>query len=203
MFAGIVTALGRVCATWRDGEALSLVLESPYADLVVGESVSVSGVCLTVTSVQNGRFTVDVMGPTRERTRLSGLPIGTEVNLERSLALGDRVGGHFVQGHVDGLGRVTRVRETGDTVLVDIELPADVAQVTVPHGSIAVDGVSLTVNAIPEPGSVQVALIPHTRAHTTLGRVQVGDRLHIEGDMMGKLVRQLLLPWLPAQAGAR
>ncbi|MBI3982479.1 MAG: riboflavin synthase [Gemmatimonadetes bacterium] len=202
MFSGIVTAVGRVNSARRNGEALSLVLESPYADLVVGESIAVSGVCLTVTSTEGGRFTVDVMGPTRDRTRLGGLAAGAEVNLERALAVGDRVGGHFVQGHVDGLCRVTRAREVGDTLLVDIELPPEVAEVTVLHGSIAVDGVSLTVNAIPEAGSAQVALIPHTRAHTTLGRVRVGDRLHIEGDMMGKLVRQLLQPWLATAARA-
>lgn len=202
MFAGIVTAVGRVSAASRNGAGLSLTVESPYTDLVVGESVAVSGVCLTVTSVAGGRFTVDVMGPTRDRTRLGELTAGSEVNLERSLAVGDRVGGHFVQGHVDGLGRVTRVREIGDTMYLDIELPPDVAQVTVLHGSIAVDGVSLTVNAIPEPGVVQVALIPFTRAHTTLGRARVGDRLHIEADMMGKLVRQMLHPWLAAPAGS-
>jgi riboflavin synthase len=202
MFSGIVTAVGRVSSARRSGEALSLVLESPYADLVVGESIAVSGVCLTLTSTEGGRFTVDVMGPTRDRTRLGDLAAGAEVNLERALAVGDRVGGHFVQGHVDGLGRVTRAREVGDTLLVDIELPPEVAEVTVLHGSIAVDGVSLTVNAIPEAGSAQVALIPHTRAHTTLGRVRVGDRLHIEGDMMGKLVRQLLQPWLATAARA-
>lgn len=202
MFAGIVTAVGRVSGASRNGAGLSLTVESPYTDLVVGESVAVSGVCLTVTSVAGGRFTVDVMGPTRDRTRLGELIAGSEVNLERSLAVGDRVGGHFVQGHVDGLGRVTRVREIGDTMYLDIELPPDAAQVTVLHGSIAVDGVSLTVNAIPEPGVVQVALIPFTRAHTTLGRARVGDRLHIEADMMGKLVRQMLHPWLAAPAGS-
>jgi riboflavin synthase len=203
MFAGIVTAIGRVSEANRRPEGLSLAVESPYSDLVVGESIAVSGVCLTVTSVTGGRFTADVMGPTRDRTRLGELPAGSAVNLERSLAVGDRVGGHFVQGHVDGLGRVTRVRERGDTMYVDIELPPDVAQVTVVHGSIAVDGVSLTVNAIPEPGAVQVALIQFTRTRTTLGSVRVGDRLHIEADMIGKLVRQMLHPWLPAPAGSR
>lgn len=192
MFTGIVTAVGRVAGARQDGDRLRLRIEAPYDDLALGESVAVDGACLTVVVVGHGWFEVDVVGTTRGRTRLAALGEGERVNLERALGATDRLGGHFVQGHVDGVAEVTAVRETADAVLVDLALPPDVAEVTVLHGSIAVHGVSLTVNALPDPGTVQVALIPHTRAATTLGRLAVGDMVHIEGDLIGKYVRQLL-----------
>lgn len=192
MFTGIVTACGRIAGVRRDRERLTLRIEAPYADLDFGESVAVSGVCLTVTVVGAGWFEVDVIGATRGRTRLAdGVP-GDQVNLERAVAAGERFGGHFVQGHVDGLAEVSAVTDEGDTRLVDLVLPDGVADVTVLHGSLAVDGVSLTVNALPAPGAAQVALIPYTRGHTTLGDLTVGDRVHVEADMIGKYVRQLL-----------
>lgn len=203
MFAGIVTDMGTVRAARRTGDALALSIESSYDALEVGESVAVSGVCLTVVDAAHGRFSVDVIDTTRGRTWLGEVRVGDAVNLERALAVGDRIGGHFVQGHVDGLGTVTGVRAEKDTVLVDVRLPPNVVDVTVLHGSIAVDGVSMTVNALPAPGEAQIALIPHTRAVTTLGRVKPGDRVHIEGDMMGKLVRQMLQPLLAAAAAPR
>lgn len=200
MFAGIVTDMGRVHSAGRSEEALTLSIASTYDDLVVGESVAVSGVCLTVVRAGGGLFSVDVIGPTRSRTSLGEVRPGAAVNLERSLAVGERIGGHFVQGHVDGVGTVAQVGEVGDTMLVDVRVPADVAEVSVLHGSIAIDGVSLTINAVPAPGLVQVALIPHTRACTTLGTLHPGASVNVEGDMMGKLVRQMLQPWLSAVA---
>jgi riboflavin synthase len=125
---------------------------------------------------------------------LADLRQGDQVNLERALAVGDRLGGHFVQGHVDGLGTVTGVKQSEDALLVDIDLPPDVVDITVLHGSIAVDGVSLTVNAIPQPGRIQISLIPFTLEQTTLGGLKVGDQVQIEGDMIGKFVRQLVAP---------
>lgn len=192
MFTGIVTARGRIASVRRDAERLTLRIEAPYADLDLGESVAVSGVCLTVAVLGDGWFEVDVIGPTRSRTWLADTVAGRAVNLERALAVGDRLGGHFVEGHVDGLAEVTAVTEDGDTTLVDLTLPDDVADVTVPHGALAVDGVSLTVHAVPTPGAAQVALIPYTRGHTTLGDLTTGDRVHVEADMIGKYVRQLL-----------
>ena len=192
MFSGIVTARGRVVAAERAGDRLTLSIGSPYRDLVAGESIAVSGACLTVVEASDGCFTVDVITTTRSRTRLADLRAGDEVNLERSLSVGDRLGGHFVQGHVDGLGTVVAVQKLQDALLVDIDVPPELAEVTVVHGSIAVDGVSLTVNSVPGPGRVQVALIPFTREQTTLGRLKVGDRVHLEGDMIGKFVRQLV-----------
>ena len=168
---------------------VTLRIEAPYRDLAVGESVAV---CLTVTATGDGWFEVDVVVTTRGRTKLADLAEGAPVNLERALAVGERLGGHFVQGHVDGLARVQAVTDGPDAALVDLVLPHDVADVTVLHGSIAVDGVSLTVNALPGPGVAQVALIPHTRQVTTLGALAVGDEVHVEGDMLGKFVRHLL-----------
>jgi riboflavin synthase len=192
MFSGIVTARGRIARVERSGEGVRLIIAAAYPDLVSGESVAVSGVCLTVVDAGSGCFAVEVVASTRERTRLAELTVGDEVNLERALAVGDRLGGHFVQGHVDGLGTVVGVRRVEDAVLVDCAVPADVAEFTVPRGSIAIDGVSLTVNAVPAPGRVQVALIPFTREQTTLGGLRVGDRVHVEGDLIGKVVRQLV-----------
>jgi riboflavin synthase len=113
------------------------------------------------------------------------------VNLERALRAGDRLGGHFVQGHVDGVGTVETTASDETASLVDIRIPPDVAETTVLHGSITIDGVSLTVNAVPRPGVVQVSLVPFTREHTTLGAIAVGDRVHVEADVLGKYVRQL------------
>lgn len=192
MFTGIVTARGRVAQVSRGNGRLTLAIEAPYADLAPGESVAVNGACLTVAEREPGRFTVDVVVTTRGRTRLADLQVGNEVNLERALALSDRLGGHLVQGHVDGLGEVVAVREEADALILDLRVPADVAEVTVLHGSITVDGVSLTVNALPGPSRVEVALVPYTREHTTLGKLEVGDRVHLEGDLIGKYVKQMV-----------
>lgn len=192
MFTGIVTAVGTVRAVARDAERLRLTLAATYPDLLPGESVAVDGACLTVVAARNDTFDVEVIGTTRGRTRLGDLQVGDPVNLERALAVGDRFGGHFVQGHVDGVGEVLDVRDEGDTRLVDVRVPDEVAALTVVHGSIALDGVSLTVNALPEPGVVQVALIPFTLEHTALARLTAGARVHVEGDLVGKYVRQLV-----------
>lgn len=192
MFTGIVTARGRVTAVTRQVDRLRVTIEAPYGDLEPGESVAVNGACLTVVQAADGRFTVEVIVTTRGRTRLAELRVSDLVNLERALAVGERMGGHFVQGHVDGLGTVVRVAEVEDAILLDVDIPPEVAEVTVPHGSIALDGVSLTVNAVPAPGRIQVALIPFTRERTTLGALAPGDRVQVEGDLIGKVVRQLV-----------
>lgn len=192
MFTGIVTARGRIATVKRGPDRLKLSIRSPYQDLAAGDSVAVNGACLTVVEADAGCFAVEVVTTTRGRTRLADLREGDEVNLERALAVGDRLGGHFVQGHVDGLGTVAGVQRSEDALLVDIDLPEEVADITVLHGSIAVDGVSLTVNDILKPGRIQVSLIPFTLEQTTLGALKVGDRVQIEGDMIGKFVRQLM-----------
>lgn len=192
MFTGIVTAVGTVDAVQAGAGKLRITVRSPYDDLVLGESVAVNGACLTVVAIQEKAFSVDAVVTTRGRTTFESMQVGHSVNLERSLQVGDRLGGHFVQGHVDGVAEVVSVVERDDAVLVDVTVPSDVADVSVLHGSITLDGVSLTVNALPRACVVQVALIPFTLTHTALASIGQGDRLHVEGDMLGKMVRGML-----------
>lgn len=204
MFTGLISAVGEITAVDRSAAGLELTIQAPYVDLSVGESVAVAGACLTVVRLlpaagagPDGSFTVHVVDTSVERTLFDRMAAGRKVNLERALAVGDRLGGHLVSGHVDGVGRVARVGQRQDARLLDIEVPPEVAAVTIPLGSIAVDGVSLTVNAIPGPGLVQVSLIPITLRDTTLGSVVPGDPVHLEGDVIGKYVRALHQPWAP------
>ena len=190
MFTGIVDAVGRVDAVAANS-GVELRIKASYKALKTGESVAVNGACLTIERVIKGGFTVHAVETTLGRTLIGEWKKGRSVNLERALKVSDRLGGHFVQGHVDGLGSVERVVSQGDALLVDIWMPAEVSETTVLHGSITVDGVSLTVNALPRPGVMQVSLVPFTRTHTTLGRLAAGDRVHVEADVLGKYVRQL------------
>jgi len=170
---------------------VELRIKASYKSVKKGESIAVNGACLTVERAVKGGFTVHAVATTLDRTLIGDWRKGRKVNLERALRASDRLGGHFVQGHVDGVGTVARVEEQADALLVDIRLPAEVVETTVLHGSITVDGVSLTVNALPSAGVMQVSLVPFTRAHTTLGRLAPGDRVHVEADVLGKYVRQL------------
>ena len=163
-----------------------------YADLVRGESIAVSGACLTVRDMDRGWFTAAAVVTTLGRTTMGGWRTGRRVNLERALRVGDRLGGHFVQGHVDGVATVRDVRQQDDARLIDLALPPGLAEVSIPHGSIAIDGVSLTVNALPAPDTVQVSLIEYTLRHTTFADLVVGDQVHVEADMLGKYVQRLL-----------
>jgi riboflavin synthase len=201
MFTGIVTEVGRVSAVSREADRLSFTIQAPYTDLLKGDSIAVSGACLTVVDCDDGWFAVEAIVTTRGRTWFGDLQTGDEVNLERALKVGDRLGGHFVQGHVDAVGRVRKVERKDDAILVDVEVPQEIWDLTVPHGSIAIDGVSLTVNDTPGQSVVQVALIPYTLQETTLGRLREGSPVHLEGDMVGKFVRQLLLDRGDVSAG--
>jgi len=156
-----------------------------------GESIAVNGACLTVERAVKGGFSVHVVETTEGRTLFGEYATGRRVNLERALRATDRLGGHIVQGHVDGVAVVQRVERRGDAWVYDLRVPDAVRQVSIPHGAITVDGVSLTVNDLPGVELVQVSLIPFTREHTTLGTLGVGDRVHVEGDVLGKYVRQL------------
>lgn len=197
MFTGIVTAVGRIRGGSREPGAgsrqpgLTLTIAAPFRGLKRGESIAVNGACLTVERVVKGGFTVHAVATTLDRTLIGEYALGRRVNLERAVKASDRLGGHLVQGHVDGVARVVAAADRDDARLLDLEVPREVRDVTVPHGSITVDGVSLTVNALPASGAVQVSLIPFTRAHTTLGAAQVGDRVHVEGDVLGKYVKAL------------
>jgi riboflavin synthase len=191
MFTGIVTALGTVARVdhLEDARRLEIEADAAYLEEVgPGASIAVDGVCQTVVDRTDGRFTVEAIGTTLSRTTFGEFVVGRSVNLELALALGERLGGHLVQGHVDGVGTVLSVERTGEHVLLDVSLPPEVMEVTVLHGSIAIDGVSLTVNALPAPDRAQVALIPYTWDHTNLSRLAVGSTVNLEGDMLGRFV---------------
>jgi riboflavin synthase len=189
MFSGIVEAVGRIRETQPVDNGRRFRIEAPFAgELGDGDSVAVEGVCLTATGRGHGWFEVEAIATTLSRTTLGRLREGSGVNLERALALGDRLGGHLVQGHVDGVGEVVAVTRDGEHVLLDVRLPDVVSEVTVLHGSIAMSGVSLTVNAMPAPSVAQVALIPYTWEHTTLSALEPGDGVNLEGDMLGRFV---------------
>jgi riboflavin synthase len=192
MFTGIVTAVGTVGRAERIADGLELTIASPYSDLALGESVAVDGACLTIQAKNSASFTSHVIRTSLDRTRFGEYAPGQRVNLERALRAGDRMGGHLVQGHVDGVGRVERVLDRDDARILDLRVPEEVARVSIPLGSITVDGVSLTVNAKPEPGIIQISLVPFTLQHTTLGDRRVGDRVHLEADTIGKYVAELL-----------
>ncbi len=195
MFTGLVDDVGTIDHVADTPAGREFRIRSRYDDLSDGESVAVNGACLTVRDRGPGTFTVAAVVTTLGRTAMERWAVGTRVNLERALRASDRLGGHIVQGHVDGVGTVRRVERLDDAVLVDVDVPADVAELLVPHGSITVDGVSLTVNAVPEPGVVQLSLIEYTLRHTTLGALRVADRVHVEGDVIGKYVRALTAPY--------
>jgi riboflavin synthase len=192
MFTGIVTEIGTVQRTSGGPERFELTIQCAYPDLELGESIAVDGACLTVQALAPGGFTAHVVRTSLERTRIQEYAEGRKVNLERALRVGDRLGGHLVQGHVDGVGMVDLIESRDDGRLLNLRVPEDVARVTVPLGSITVDGVSLTVNAKPNPRVVQISLIPFTLQHTTLGERRVGDRVHLEADAIGKYVRAFL-----------
>jgi riboflavin synthase len=192
MFTGIVTAMGTVRAARMGPEGLTLRIGAPYRGVRRGESIAVDGACLTVEERGVGWFSVHVVKTSLGRTGFAAYARGRRVNLERALKVGDRLGGHLVQGHVDGIAVVVGRRFEGDALLLDLTVPAAVAGVSIPLGSITVDGVSLTINAAGPGERIQVSLIPFTFQHTTLGVKQPGDRVHLEGDTIGKYVQALL-----------
>jgi riboflavin synthase len=206
MFTGIVEALGRVRTVETGsggGRRLAVVVpDEPGWRLTLGESVAVSGVCLTVVSAAPGRLAFDLAEETLRVTTLGTLRSGDPVNLERPLRLDGRLGGHLVLGHVDGVGRVTQVRPEGDGARVDVEVPARLRPLLIPKGSVTVDGVSLTVAAL-EDDVFAVALIPYTLAATTLGQRRAGDPVNLEMDVIGKYVRGFVQHWEQSGAVAR
>ena len=199
MFTGLIDDVGVVERVERTEAGRELRVTSRYGGLATGESIAVNGACLTVREHGEGWFTVAAIVTTLERTTIGSWEVGRRVNLERALWLGDRLGGHIVQGHVDAVGLVEAVRRRDDAVLVDLRLPDELEPLMVPHGSVAVDGVSLTVNALPAPGILQLSLIEYTWTHTTLGALRPGDGVHVEADMIGKYVRQLVAPYAAAR----
>ncbi len=195
MFTGLVTAVGRVVRVGQSRGGLDLDIAAPFRRLALGESIAIDGACLTVARKIRGGFGVRAIATTLDRTQFAAYAVGDRVNLERALSVGERLGGHLVQGHVDGIGVIKARRVRKDAVLVDVKVPAAVARVSVPLGSITIQGVSLTVNAVRHPGIIQVSLIPHTLQVTTLGTVKPGDRVHVEGDVIGKYLESLSRGW--------
>lgn len=194
MFTGIVEEIGTLQGVREEGNGavFTIAAETVLEGMGLGDSVAVDGACLTVTSLPDGAFTVQAVGTTLGRTTFGAFREGRRVNLERAVALGQRLGGHVVQGHVDGLGTVESIRREEELVLIEFTMPEDVAAVTVLHGSITVNGVSLTVNELPRPGVCQVSIIPFTWEHTNLADLAEGDAVNLEGDTIGKYVRHLL-----------
>jgi riboflavin synthase len=191
MFTGIVERVGAIAGVVAldNGRRVTIDAGAGYLDTVqVGDSIATDGVCLTATAIQGTQFTVEVIGTTLSRTACRHWGTGTRVNLERALPLGGRLGGHLVQGHVDGIGTITAIERVGEHVLLAVRMPADVADVTVLHGSIAIHGVSLTVNALHAGDIAEVALIPHTWENTNLRDLVIGDEVNLEGDMLGRFV---------------
>ncbi|MBA2292849.1 MAG: riboflavin synthase [Gemmatimonadales bacterium] len=192
MFTGLVTATGSITVRDTGGGGRNITVTCPWNDLVDGESIAVNGACLTVMAWRAGAFDAHVIATSLERTLFASYQDDRRVNLERALRASDRLGGHLVQGHVDGVATVQAVTAKGDACVMDLAVPAVVSTASVPMGSIAVDGVSLTINGMPAEGVIQVALIPFTLEHTTLGERRPGDAVHVEGDAVGKYVQRML-----------
>lgn len=192
MFTGLVDDVGTIAAVGVDAAGRELRISCRYDDLVAGESIACHGACLTVRECAPGWFTVAAVVTTLDRTTIGSWDVGKRINLERSLRAGDRLGGHIVQGHVDAVGEVLDTVRRDDAWLIDVAVPPEIDELLVPHGAIAVDGVSLTVNALPRPGVLQLSVIDFTLRHTALGDLRRGDSVHLEGDVVGKYVRRLL-----------
>ena len=195
MFTGIVAELGEVAGIEQRGDAARLTIRGSTDGVSPGDSIAVNGVCLTVTGILDGTFTADVMGETLDRSGLGALRAGAPVNLEQSVRLADRLGGHLVQGHVDATGTIISRSPAEYWDQVRISLPAGISRYVVHKGSIAVDGISLTVSALGPPGGetwFEVCLIPETLKRTTMGARQPGEVVNLEVDVIAKYVERLM-----------
>ncbi len=193
MFSGIVEEMGAIQSMDKGlaGAKFSILASVILDDLHVGDSVSVSGTCLTVTNIEEQGFSVDVSTETLNRTVLGNIAVGTPVNLERAMKLNARMGGHLVTGHVDGLGVLRTREQDGNAIQLTIEAPEEIMRYCVVKGSITMDGISLTINGVRDR-SFAVAIIPHTAQVTTIGLKQIGDSVNLESDLIGKYVERLL-----------
>ncbi|MEE2897869.1 MAG: riboflavin synthase [Gemmatimonadota bacterium] len=194
MFTGIVTSAGRVTRTETLESTRRVWIEAPEltGELRPGDSIAVDGGCLTATAVEGVTFTVDVIGTTLERTVAGGYEVGQRLNLEPAMALGDRLDGHLVQGHVDGIGHLMQSVKSGEYWIMDFEVPVAVFDLTVQHGSITLNGVSLTVSDLLPDRVCRIGVIPFTYEHTNLGDLTPGGAVNVEGDLIGKYVERIL-----------
>ena len=195
MFTGLIEEVGTIESVSESPAGREIAIRSSFTDLADGESVAVNGACLTVRSCRDGSFTVAAVTTTLDRTTIGEWKEGQRVNLERALRADGRLGGHIVQGHVDAVAVVASVDRTSDALLVDIDLPDGLSDMLVPLGSVAIDGVSLTVNAL-TGDRLQVSLIEYTLNHSALGDLQARSRVHVETDIIGKYVRRLAAPYV-------
>jgi riboflavin synthase len=196
MFTGLIEDTGRITSIDRRGAAavLKLTTALPVSEIAIGDSVAVNGACLTVTEKTGTTLTFDVSPETIASTTISGLRSGSSVNLERALRLGERMGGHIVTGHIDCIGRLARSSETDRNRVLEFTLPAENARYLITKGSVAIDGISLTVNSVTANG-FSVNIIPLTQVATTLSGLKAGDEVNIETDIIGKYVERLTAPW--------
>lgn len=203
MFTGIIEDLGSLESVQplEAGSRLKIKTALPTAEFAMGESICCNGACMTVVEIGEDVFSIDVSAESLRRTTLGDLRAGDPVNLERSIRLQDRLGGHLVSGHVDGTGRVESIRPEGESAIYRFEVPEALTPLLVEKGSVAVDGISLTCFNC-DGGGFDVAVIPHTTAVTTLGARKPGDGVNIENDLLGKYVERLTSPFLEAKRGA-
>jgi riboflavin synthase len=206
MFTGIVGCVGEVVGVREREGGREIRIRSDRGfleDVPKGASISVDGACLTPVRLFQAEFVVEAIGTTLARTVAGGYHEGSRVNLEKALAMGGRLDGHLVQGHVDGVGHLISSRKEGGHHLLEVSVPEEVERFTLLHGSIALNGVSLTVNRLPSPGRVEVAIIPHTWEQTNLRYLETGDPVNVEGDLIGKYVGKLLsgVPGVPKGIG--
>ncbi len=206
MFTGLIEGIGLLLRTDRQGLDARMVIQAQFAvdHLVLGESIAVDGACLTVVSSQGSLFTVDVSAETLSRTTLGGKRPGARVNLERALRLGDRLGGHLVSGHVDTMGRLADRKDEGRSIRLYFDIPREFSRYTIEKGSVAVDGISLTINGCRE-GRFDVNIVPHTARETTIVDLEVGQEVNVETDLIGKYVEKMTAPWFDTigEKGAR
>lgn len=197
MFSGIVEEVASICAVWDGRKSRKLTLESHWTDCALGQSIAVNGCCLTIAEILPGGLVFDVVRETLEKTNLGRLERGSAVNVERALRLGDRLDGHFVQGHIDGTALLLERREDGEDYRLRLQSPAGLAKYLAPKGSVCLDGVSLTIAAV-DGEQFEVALIPATLARTTLGKKPPNWPLNMEADILSKTV----VSWLEQTRGA-
>ena len=195
MFTGLIDDVGTIDAISIGPGGRELRIRSRYDSLTDGESIAVNGACLTVREHGAGWFAVGAVETTLGRTTIGDWKVGHRLNLERALVVGERFGGHMVSGHVDGVAKVVSVEQAGDARLITLAVPDMVMELSVLHGSITVDGVSLTINALPPDGTVQLSIIEFTLRHTTLGELRTGDPVQVEADLVGKYVQRLVQPY--------
>lgn len=197
MFTGLVEATGTVLSLESKGEQARLTLDLPFAgELALGDSVAINGCCLTVTDLASTATSFDLLAQTLKVTSLGALATGSIVNLERAMMVGERFGGHFVQGHVDGAGKITRLEESGQDHIVSVSLPPEIHRLCIDKGSLTLDGISLTIAELTADGAV-FWITPHTWANTHLHAAKVGQAMNLETDMLAKYVDKLLAARIP------